>query len=104
MGKMTIVAQRAPAPGCLADDYLSLKAQIADLRLKEKLLQDAIVATGQKVLEGTFGRVAVSEIADSWAFDYRAAAEANLKPEVIAQYTKPVAGGYRFNVRARKTS
>lgn len=102
MGKMTIVAARASAPGNLADEYLSLKAKLADLKVQEKRLQDAILATGRDVIEGTFGRVTVSKIAESWAFDFKAAAEANLTPAVIARYTKPVAGTTRFNVRARK--
>jgi hypothetical protein len=102
MGKMTIIAQRAQVPGNLADEYLALKAKIADLKVKEKALQDAIVATGKDVIEGTFGRVTVSEIEDRWEIDYRAAAVDRLGPKILARYRKFVAGTTRFNVRARK--
>lgn len=98
----TITTQKARHPGNLADDYLHLKAQMADLKKQEKALQDAILATGKDIVEGNFGRVSVSEIADREDLDYKRAAQTMIAPKVLANFTRQVAGFYRFNVRARK--
>lgn len=50
-----------PSPK-LADVYLDLKARQAALAQEEKALKDALLALGQKVVEGDYGRVTISEV------------------------------------------
>lgn len=101
MSIVTITTKKAAYPTNLADEYLHLKAQLAELKQQEKELQDAIVATGRDVIEGNFGRVVVSVLADREAIDYKAAAEELISARKLAKFVKFVSGGYRFNVRAR---
>ena len=102
MTLVTITTQKAKAPGNLADEYLHLKAQLADLKRQEADLQKMILATGKDVIEGNFGRVSVSEISDRNQIDYKQAAETLIAPAKLATFTKFVQGGFRFNVRARR--
>lgn len=99
---ITITAKKAAYPGNLADEYLDLKRRIAELAAEEKVLKDAILATGKPVLEGNFGRVTVSPVEGRVDIDYRAAALGMLSKPVLERYrSKSVAPTYRFNVRAR---
>lgn len=46
----------------LADVYLDLKARQAALAQEEKALKDALLALGQRVIEGDYGRVTIVEV------------------------------------------
>lgn len=102
MTNVTIVTPKASHPGNLADEYLHLKAQLADLKKAEAQIKDAILATGKDVVEGNFGRVTVSQIADRDTIDYKRAAETMIAPKALSNFTKLVSGGFRFNVKARR--
>jgi hypothetical protein len=84
----------------LADEYLSLKAELAELAEREKALREAILKTGMKTIEGKYGRVTVVETPNATFFD-AAKAKAFLSPEAIAQCQSFRAGSIRFDVRAR---
>lgn len=101
MTNITIIAAKAAYPGNLADEYLHLKAQMADLKKAEDALKDAILATGKASIEGNFGRVVVSEIVQRVTIDYKRAAETMIAPKVLADFTRVLPGNYRFNVKAR---
>lgn len=88
-------------PGAhLADVYLELKAQQAELAEREKALKNAILKMGIKTFEGEYGRVNVVESPSTYVFDVEQA-KAYLSPEVLAKCQKLRAGSIRFDVRAR---
>lgn len=84
----------------LADEYLALKAEQADLAKREKALREALLKMGQKVIEGEFGRVTIVESPDCQIFDAERA-KTFLSPAIIAQCQKWRTGSLTFNVRAR---
>jgi hypothetical protein len=84
----------------LADVYLELKAQQAELAEREKALREAILKMGMKTIEGEFGRVNVIETAPGRFFD-AAKAKAYLSPEIIERCQSYRDGSIRFDVRAR---
>jgi len=101
MTTITITTQKAKYPGNLADEYLALKAEKAELAEREAALKDKILAAGESTIEGNFGRVVVSRRAPTIVVDYIKAAKDNLSQRVLEQYETMRQGSVTFNVRAR---
>ena len=70
----------------LVDDLGVLKAQIADLALREKAIKDQLVEAGPGAFEGEFYRAAVS-VSQRETLDMDAVRE-KLSPQFIAAHTK----------------
>ena len=102
MSNITIMTTKAKYPGNLADEHFHLKAQIADLKRELSAVEDAIYLSGERVIEGNFARVTVSEVKPGTAIDYKAAAEAYLAPAVVAGFTKLRNGSIRVISNARQ--
>ena len=85
----------------LADEYLALKAQQADLALIEKAIQDALLSMGVEELEGEFARVSIAEVAGRASYDAKSLEQ--LFPEDKLQFCRKVGNpSLRFSVSARK--
>lgn len=89
-------------PGNLADEYLKLQADKAELASREKALKEAILATREAAIEGAYARVSVSLIEGRLEIDYKAAALDLIAEKALESYrNKKVAPSYRFCVKAR---
>ena len=84
----------------LADEYLKLKAQQADLASREKAIKEALLRMSDPVVEGRFGRVTITEIEDSMVLSPKLMRE-HLSPAVQRLCMAPKAGYFRFGVSAR---
>lgn len=85
----------------LADEYLALKAQQADLALREKALKDALLRMGVEELEGEFARVSIAEVAGRSSYDAKYL-EQIFPAEQLARCKKVGKSSIRFSVSARK--
>lgn len=84
----------------LADEYLALKAQQAELAARELALKQALLQMGRSVIEGTHARVTISEAAGAEGYD-RAKLEALVPQATLAACRKVGAPSIRFAVKAR---
>ncbi len=88
------------------DDLGAIRAQIAELKLREDALAAAVKAAGFGAHEGALFRATVSEVAASSALDPKAA-EAKLRELGVdgrwfSKHQKVRAASVRINVVARK--
>lgn len=108
---ITITAPKSAFPGSLADELGALQAEIAQLRVKERKLKDAIAAYAPPTvrggaLEGNFYRATASYINHSRVVDWEAAFFAlapKTRHEQRFEHTKLRKGSWRINVRAKQT-
>jgi hypothetical protein len=70
MTMITISTQKARFPGNLADELGALQAQIKELRDKERMLKDSLIATRKAKVEGNFFSVSISDIEDAYPIDW----------------------------------
>jgi DNA-binding transcriptional regulator YdaS (Cro superfamily) len=87
----------------LADQLGLIKAQIAQLKEQEQSITQELIATGEKEIEGTTFRVAISLVEPSKQVDWKAVAQ-KLKPshQLITANTGWKAGYVAVRVSARK--
>jgi len=84
----------------LADLYLSLKAQMADLAEQEKLLKADLLLLNDVEFEGQISRVTISEVEGSLSYD-KELLERLVPVATLAQCKKRGKPSIRFNVKAR---
>ena len=85
----------------LADEYLALKAEQANLALREKAIKDALLRMGVEELEGEFARVSISEVAGRSSYDAKALEQIFPKSQ-LDMCRKVGSPSLRFSVSARK--
>ena len=85
----------------LADEYLTLRVEQAQLANKMKDLKEKIVLTGVAELVGTYSRLVVSHTAAGLTFD-SAKAKTFLSEAAIAECQKPRKGATQFRCFALK--
>lgn len=86
--------------GQLADAYLDLKAEKAELAQREAALRTAILETGKRSIEGRRGRVTVSHVAGKLCFSMKLA-KLYLTDALLAKVTTRGKPTTKFDVRAR---
>lgn len=84
----------------LADQYLQLKAQQAELDTKEKAIKEKLLALNDAEIEGKLARVTISEVAGRLSYD-SALLKKLVPASTLAQCEKRGAPSTRFNVKAR---
>jgi hypothetical protein len=84
----------------LADLYLNLKAQMADLAEQEKAIKADLILLNDVEFEGQIGRVTISEVEGSVTYD-KVMLEALVPKATLAQCKKQGKDSIRFNVKAR---
>ena len=85
----------------LADEYLELKAQQAELAAREKAIKEALILMNAPEVQGKYGRVKISEVQPGYVNDAKLMAQ-HLSESVLAKCKRLRAGSFRFNVTARK--
>ena len=86
--------------GQLADLYLDLKAEKAELAEREAALRTAILDLNKKAIEGERGRVTVSRVAGKVSFSMKLA-KLYLTDALLAKVTTRGKPTTKFDVRAR---
>ena len=84
----------------LADLYLTLKAQMADLAEQEKALKADLLLLNDTEFEGQIGRVTISEVEGSVTYD-KITLEALVPKTTLDQCKKRNKDSIRFTVKAR---
>lgn len=84
----------------LADLYLNLKAQMADLAEQEKALKADLLLLKDTEFEGQIGRVTISEVAGSTTYD-KELLERLVPVATLAQCKKQGKDSIRFTVKER---
>ena len=84
----------------LADDYLLLMAEKAELAKREKALKERLIKTGKPVVEGKLARITISRCSGSTRLDAKKVREV-LTGSAFDQCLKPTASGWRFQAKAR---
>ncbi len=87
----------------LADLYLTLKAQMANLAEQEKALKADLLLLNDTEFEGQIGRVTISEVEGSTTYD-RELLETFVPATTLAQCKKRGKDSLRFTVKARISS
>ncbi len=95
---MATITPKTPAQ--LADSFGALLAEKAKLAKREKLLKQAMLATGQDRLQGQMYDVCISVATGRTGFDANKA-KTLLGEDVAALCVKPLADATRFNCSAR---
>lgn len=87
----------------LADEYGKLKAEIADLVLRQKTIKETFESAGVRELEGDLFRCVLSEIDESVGPDWKAIAEKmNPSRQLVAAHQKVTKAAHvRISVSAR---
>lgn len=85
----------------LADEYIALKAQQAELAKREKALKEALLKLGKPVVEGQYGRVSISRCEGRFSYDSKMLERA-FPSDSLAMCMKQSAPSIRFLVSARK--
>lgn len=87
----------------LADEYGKLKAEIADLKLRQKTIKETFESAGVHELEGDLFRCVLSDIAESFGPDWQAIAEKmNPSRQLVAANQKTLKAAHvRISVSAR---
>ena len=91
---------KAKYPGNLADELFELEARAANVALDIKAVKEAIVASGEKAIEGLYARVTVSHIDAASIFD-ATVAKAWLESHAFPVPMKERAGSIRVLAKAR---
>lgn len=84
----------------LADLYLNLKAQMADLAEQEKALKSELLLLNDTEFEGQIGRVTISEVQGSTTYD-KELLEIFVPVETLGLCKKRNKDSIRFTVKAR---
>ncbi len=84
----------------LADLYLILKAQMADLAEQEKALKAKLLSLKDTEFEGQVGRITISEVEGSTTYD-KVLLEACIPATTLALCKKKGKPSLRFTVKAR---
>lgn len=89
----------------IVDRLAYVKGQIAELREQERMLKEALIESGQSVIESTFWRATVSDLITRPVTDWQAVAM-HFKPsrQLITAHTKEGEAYQQVRVVARKTS
>lgn len=87
----------------LADEYGRIKAQIADLELRQKTIKDTFEKAGVVELEGDLFRCVLSNIAENVGPDWKAIAQKmNPSRQLVAAHQKTLKAAHtRVSVSAR---
>lgn len=96
---------RIARQAALVDALAKIKQRIADLKVEEDDLKDALIALGEPVLEGTAHRCAVSLCEGRTTIDWQTIAR-KFEPsrQLIAAHTSQGEAYYNVRLYARKTS
>ena len=84
----------------LADEYMQLKAQQAELSTKEEKLKQQLLALGDTEIEGKLARVTLSEVAGRLSYD-SALLKKLVPASTLVQCEKQGKSSIRFGVKSR---
>ena len=89
--------------GDIVDQLLTLKAQLAELQEKEKMIKDCLIATGEKTIEGMLARASISHCDGREKIDWQTIAM-RFEPsrQLITAHTTTGAAFHTVRVSARK--
>lgn len=91
---------KTTSTGVMADQYLALMTEQAELAKKVKALKDAMLATGKVEFDGAYARVTISVQTGRTGTDMKAV-DAHYAAIGVPVPTKKLADSIRFNVNAR---